>query len=144
MSQPDTGRRYCSARRSDGQPCQKAPIAGGSVCRTHGGSAPQVRRKAALRLQELVNPAIAVLAREMAQADKSGDRQRAANSILDRAGWGRVQRVEQADAKEMLAQRLMDLRAHAEAELADLDETDDPTPTDDPEEPHNGIDPHSL
>lgn len=42
----------CSARRSDGEPCAKWAIRGGSVCNTHGGSAPAVRAKAAERLEQ--------------------------------------------------------------------------------------------
>lgn len=39
----------CSARRSNGEPCNRSPIAGGSVCPTHGGSAPAVKAAAARR-----------------------------------------------------------------------------------------------
>ncbi|WP_427174475.1 hypothetical protein [Arthrobacter sp. 92] len=39
----------CSARRSNGEPCQRSPIAGGAVCGTHGGRAPQVKAAAARR-----------------------------------------------------------------------------------------------
>lgn len=41
----------CSAHRSNGEPCQRSPIAGGMVCATHGGSAPAVRAAAARRLE---------------------------------------------------------------------------------------------
>src|SRR3546814_14929883 len=78
--------RRCTAKNRAGERCGKAPIKGGTVCVTHGGSAPQVRRKATLRLLELVDPAIGTLARAMVQADKSADRQRAANRLPDRAG----------------------------------------------------------
>lgn len=37
------GRERCGAKRRDGQPCQAPAIKGGTVCRRHGGSAPQVR-----------------------------------------------------------------------------------------------------
>ena len=37
----------CKAHRQDGQPCQAWAIRGATVCRVHGGSAPQVKRKAA-------------------------------------------------------------------------------------------------
>lgn len=40
--------RRCSARRTNGEPCRAYAIVGGTVCRTHGGSAPQVRRAATL------------------------------------------------------------------------------------------------
>src|SRR5450830_1901928 len=47
----------CTARASrTGTRCRKAPIRGGTVCRTHGGAAPQVRRKAAERLADLIDP----------------------------------------------------------------------------------------
>lgn len=41
--------RRCRARRTNGEPCKAWAIVGGSVCRAHGGSAPQVRRRAAVR-----------------------------------------------------------------------------------------------
>ena len=124
MDVPTSGKRVCSARRTNGQPCGKPPIKGGTVCATHGGSAPQVRRKAALRLLELVDPAISTLAREMVQADKSADRQRAANSLLDRAGVPRTATVIDGEsAKALLVERINALR----------DEADLPEMTDDEE-----------
>ena len=49
--------RRCTARSSrTGKPCQQAPINGGTVCVTHGGRAPQVKRKAAERLADLIDP----------------------------------------------------------------------------------------
>lgn len=109
-TEPEKHRRRCQAHTTAGDPCKNAPILGGNVCHKHGGSAPQVRRKATLRLLELVDPAIATLAREMVRAGKSADRQRAANSILDRAGWGRVTKVESEDAREVLLARLLKMR----------------------------------
>lgn len=130
MSTPmDTGtpgqRRVCTAKRSNGEPCNKPPIKGGTVCATHGGSAPQVRKKAALRLLELVDPAIAVLAREMVNADKSADRQRAANSVLDRAGVPRTATVVDGEsAKSLLVERINALRGEAELPEMTDDEQD--------------------
>jgi hypothetical protein len=43
-------RRKCAAKRSNGEVCRRAPIKGGTVCGTHGGSAPQVKRAAAARV----------------------------------------------------------------------------------------------
>jgi len=86
-------------------------MSGQRVCRTHGGSSPQAKRKAALRLVELIDPAIATLAREMVQADTSADRQRAANSILDRAGVPRVTKEIGVDtSREVLLTRLREIR----------------------------------
>lgn len=105
-------RLLCSARRRDGDLCQSPAMHGQRVCRMHGGSAPQARSKARLRLAELVDPAIATLSREMVNADSSADRQRAANSILDRAGVPRVTREIEADtAREILLTRLLELRS---------------------------------
>lgn len=42
----------CAANTTKGEPCRKPAIVGGTVCSTHGGSAPQVRRAAARRLAE--------------------------------------------------------------------------------------------
>lgn len=101
----------CQAHsRSTRKQCGNAVVPGATVCYLHGGKAPQVRRKAALRLLELVDPAIATLAREMVNGARAVDRMSAANSILDRAGYGRVQKIEAADAREMLIQRLIELR----------------------------------
>ena len=102
--------RKCTATNRRGERCGNYAIRGGNVCKFHGGGAPQVRRKANLRLAALVEPAIATLAKEMVQADKSADRQRAANSILDRAGFGRTSMVNATDARDILVQRLMEMR----------------------------------
>lgn len=109
---PDTPR--CIATNRQGNRCGSQPIPGGTVCRMHGGAAPQVQRKARLRLLELIDPAISLLANEMSNADKSADRQRAANSILDRAGVPRVTKQDDAQtAREMLLARLIAMREEA-------------------------------
>ena len=47
----------CYAKtKSTGQRCRQAAILGGSVCRLHGGRAPQVRRAAAIRIRDLIDP----------------------------------------------------------------------------------------
>lgn len=52
----------CSAHNRRGQPCGRAALAGGTVCRYHGGRAPQVRQAAHVRLVE--SRARQVLSRE--------------------------------------------------------------------------------
>ncbi len=117
--------RQCKATNRAGQRCGKSAMVGGTTCRAHGGAAPQVRRKAALRLLELVDPAIAVLAREMVNADKSADRQRAANSVLDRAGVPRTATVIDGEsAKSLLVERINALRGEAELPEMTDDEKD--------------------
>ena len=83
--------RQCTAHLSDGsgRRCQKAAIRGGTVCTTHGGSAPQVQRSAAERLAALSEPAAAGLGAALANAVKSQNWPQviqAAKAILDRAG----------------------------------------------------------
>lgn len=104
-------RRRCKARTRAGKQCGNAPIEGGTVCRMHGGAAPQVKKRAAMRLLELIDPAITTLAREMATATRSSDRQRAANSILDRAGVVRREAPAKEDVYDLVAERLRALRS---------------------------------
>lgn len=108
----DQNRRLCHAKsQRSGELCRAPAMAGQRVCRVHGGSTPQAKQAAKLRLASLVNPAIGTLAREMTRADRSADRQRAANSILDRAGIGRVQHIDNvADSKELLFEMLRERR----------------------------------
>jgi len=110
MRPPNLNRRNCSATTRSGKPCRGAAINGGTVCRMHGGAAPQVRRKAAMRLLDLIDPAITTLAQEMENAQFSSDRQRAANSILDRAGVVRVTQTDADMAVQLLVERLRTLR----------------------------------
>jgi len=87
--------RRCTAHLTDGsgERCLKAAICGGTVCATHGGSAPQVKRSARERLLEAADPAAARLVRALESED---DRAaiRAAQIILDRAGLHPTQAVE--------------------------------------------------
>lgn len=57
------GNRWCSAhvakdtkRSKKGDPCPNRAILGGNVCMAHGGRAPQVRRKANERLEDILDP----------------------------------------------------------------------------------------
>ena len=51
--------RQCKAKsKQSGRRCRNAAIAGGTVCRMHGGGARQVKRKAALRELEAVKAMI--------------------------------------------------------------------------------------
>lgn len=46
----DESRRCTATSHGTGERCRRSAIRGGTVCRTHGGAAPQVQRKAAQRL----------------------------------------------------------------------------------------------
>lgn len=102
------GARRCTARRADGQRCTAAAIKGSNVCRVHGGSAPHVQRAARLRLLELVDPAITALAKIMKNEEApEAARLRAAENILDRAGYPRAIQVDRDGARELLKQRIL-------------------------------------
>src|SRR5882672_7002813 len=45
--------RKCTSPKSNGDPCDRWAIAGHTVCPAHGGSTPQVRRKAAENLLQM-------------------------------------------------------------------------------------------
>lgn len=104
-----------TANDGKGERCRQPAYPGASVCKFHGGAAKQVKQAAALRLASLVSPAIGTLAREMVKAERSSDRQRAANSILDRAGVVRQSSGEADTARMLLIERLRDLREKAAA-----------------------------
>lgn len=108
---PYKGVRCSATSRRTGQQCGQIAPPGAKVCKWHGGDAPAVKRKAAIRLLQLVDPAVTTLAQEMVDADKSVDRQRAANSILDRAGVPRMTDTQDsAAAREILVERLLAVR----------------------------------
>jgi hypothetical protein len=109
--------RQCTATNRQGRRCRRSAILGGTVCIMHGGSAPQVRRRANLRLIELVDPAIAVLARIMSDPSQPAHaRIRAAENVLDRAGLPRrVDVVSDETAKAALLERLIALREQQSA-----------------------------
>lgn len=49
-------RAQCTAKNRKGNRCGGPAIPGGTVCRLHGGAAPQVRAKAQERLADLIDP----------------------------------------------------------------------------------------
>ncbi len=67
--------------------CRRKAIRGGTVCRMHGGGAPQVEKKARERLNDLVDPAINKLAEALEHGKLSPQAITAARDILDRTGY---------------------------------------------------------
>lgn len=105
------GWTLCTAHRSNGELCNAPSMAGQRVCQAHGGASPQARRVANLRLLELVDPAIVTLAQIMMTGKLDADRVRAANSILDRAGYTRAAAGPDAgDANALLMKRITELQ----------------------------------
>lgn len=98
----------CKAHNRAGNRCERAVTPGAAVCRFHGGAAPQVRRQAAIRLAELVEPALATLDIELTSTDnRPADRLRAAENILDRAGLGRATTPDAELARALLIERIL-------------------------------------
>jgi hypothetical protein len=60
----------CSAKTSRGTPCRSNGLAGTTICRAHGGSAPQVLAKARQRLLLAPDPVAARLI-EIAMSPKT-------------------------------------------------------------------------
>jgi hypothetical protein len=78
--------RRCTARSSQtGEPCKRFAIVGGTVCSSHGGSAPAVKDAARRRLLELVDPALVRL-RDLLGSDDERVALQACRLVLDRAG----------------------------------------------------------
>ena len=92
-TQPMDSKAQCTAKsKQSGVRCKRRPIPGGSVCIMHGGGIPQVREAARLRILELVNPALATMARAVRGKGKPGQVEiNAARDILDRAGFAAKQ-----------------------------------------------------
>jgi len=105
MTQPAKEKRQCNGTNNAGQPCRMTPIKGGTVCRVHGGSAPQVKRKAEERIAEararfldLLDPSFAVYKQALAQGQLPDGQLRvaldAARDAFDRTLGKAVQRSE--------------------------------------------------
>ena len=74
----------CKARNRQGRRCQRWPIKGATVCRLHGGAAPQVRQAAIERLRALQPKALLVL-EDLLERDEYPTVQMAAvRDVLDR------------------------------------------------------------
>jgi len=91
MSEALTHSRRCTAHSArTGQPCQKWAIKGATVCRTHGGAAPQVKAKAEQRLRQMVDPMLDKLHALAMQTDNLKVAADCVRDALDRAGIGEV------------------------------------------------------
>jgi hypothetical protein len=112
------GKKRCKAKSSrTGVQCKQWAIHGGEVCITHGGSAPQVKAAAALRLSGLVDPSIAVLAKTLKNDKRPELALNAAKDVLDRSGLGAVHKLEDVTPADRLTsdeRRARILQLHAE------------------------------
>lgn len=74
----------CRATNRQGRRCAQPHIPGGTVCRYHGGAAPQVKQAALARLLALQHPAIDRLAQLIAQQQFPSTAMAAVRDVLDR------------------------------------------------------------
>ena len=85
----------CTAKSSrTGRPCQKPPIKGATVCRVHGGAAPQVKRAAERRLDELRPLAIRYYDYLLGQREYPSAGLGAANAVMDRVDGRPIEHIE--------------------------------------------------
>lgn len=84
MDVPDPMAGKCTATNRQGKRCGKHAIPGGTVCRMHGGAAPQVKAAALARLMALQHPAIDRLEKLIHQDEYPSTAFAAARDILDR------------------------------------------------------------
>lgn len=86
---------FCTARTTAGNPCQRPPVSGATVCWHHGGNAPQVVAAARRRLMAASNN-MAVLLMRIAEDETTPAAVRVAaiKDVLDRAGVTVKQEVE--------------------------------------------------
>ena len=112
----------CTAKRRNGEPCLNYAVQGAKVCRMHGGSAPQVRAAAQVRILMASDLAAKKLV-DLMQSPTVDDRVKlsAAKDLLDRANLAGTQNVEigvtKRDFSDVTADVVLDL---------DMGEDDDP------------------
>lgn len=78
------GRPTCTATNRQGKRCGKYPIPGGTVCRMHGGAAPQVQRAALERLMQYQDRALDRLFGLVEQQEYPSTAYQAVRDVLDR------------------------------------------------------------
>jgi hypothetical protein len=86
--------RKCTARRQDGKPSGRYSARGASVCRVHGGGAPQVVAKARERLALAADRMARELLGIATGAESEAVKLAAVKDALDRAGLGAKHAVE--------------------------------------------------
>lgn len=90
----DPMKARCKATNRQGQRCGRAPILGGTVCRMHGGAAPQVKNAAEERLRALEFPAIDRIAKLINQDEFPSVAYQASKDVLDRLRGRATERLE--------------------------------------------------
>lgn len=89
------GAEKCTATNRQGNRCGRYPIPGGTVCRNHGGAAPQVQKKAAERLAALLPRAVERLGLLMERDEYPSVQFQASKAVIEFAEGKATERVEQ-------------------------------------------------
>lgn len=113
---PDPMEGKCKATNRQGKRCGKYAIPGGTVCRMHGGAAPQVKNAAEARLRALEFPAIERMAKLINQEEFPSVAFQASKDVLDRIR-GRATEHLEAKVTNYSAMSDEELRAKALAIL---------------------------
>lgn len=125
----------CTARRRNGTQCLNYAIKGASVCRMHGGSAPQVRAAAQVRLLMQADNLMAALLK-IALDDKQPVAARliAIRDGLDRANLAATQNIELTVEKgktfeDFVGEAIVDVALDDDSNVIDVEVVDEaPTP----------------
>src|SRR5260370_622675 len=106
----------CKAKTRSGKRCTQYSIRGGSVCKMHGGSAPQVKQAALERILAAADPVAAEMIRLARKARSESVRRMACTDLLDRAGLERVQSVQLTgkDGKPLIPLEAIDALIHGD------------------------------
>ena len=107
-------------KRATGEPCGNRALNGATVCRFHGGAAPQTREKAKERILAAADPAVGVIIDIMFNPrTPSAVRLAAARDLLDRAGLSArsVVEVDVAAVDPTLMAMVMEARQGVRADL---------------------------
>ncbi|MEV8265642.1 HGGxSTG domain-containing protein [Microbacterium sp. NPDC077057] len=137
----------CTASRRNGEPCLNYAIKGATVCRMHGGSAPQVRRAAQVRILMASDLAAKKMV-ELMSNPKVDDRVKlaAAKDLLDRANLAGTQNIEVGVTKRTFEDFVGDALVDAaedddsnvwDAEVIDDDDTTPLVPRDEVQNRHD-------
>jgi hypothetical protein len=105
--------RTCMGDPVTGASCTLLAVAGATLCPQHGGTTKAMQQAARMRLLYLVEPALRVLNKSMASSDEN-IRLKAAQILLDRAGFHPHATLEITESKEDLSQ-LSDAQLKARA-----------------------------
>lgn len=131
------GTPQCTAhKRTSGDRCKLPAIKGGTVCRRHGGSAPQVQRSARERFNDAIDPAINLMHKQLQRAANGelsvAEEQNLMKIVFDRTGFVPGKQVN-IDGKakweiaiaEIIREAPAELTGVVDAEVVEVDETED-------------------